>query len=155
MSPSVRETERVMIPSEDPRESMIVMPGRCCMSPAFASGENVTPDDVSARNDDRSYLSGAASSTASNGRANTSPTIVRTATRLRSTSNHTRSGSRPTSSMSTTVLAPESVDNAMNRPVPCMSGHAGSAIPVRLPARAAAIGSVGSVSGRLDTHNAR
>ena len=29
--------------------------------------------------------------------------------------------------MSTTVLAPESVDNAMNRPVPCMSGHAGSA----------------------------
>jgi hypothetical protein len=56
--------------------------------------------------------------------------------------------------MSTTVPAPASVEMAMNSPVPCMSGQAGRAVPVRLPARTAATGSGGSVPGRLTSHNA-
>ncbi len=56
--------------------------------------------------------------------------------------------------MSTTVPPPLRVDNVMNRPVPCMSGHAGSAVAACLPARTAATGSGGSVPGRAICHNA-
>ncbi len=142
-----------MNPSDAPSESMSVTSGRCASSPALVSGLQVTPDEVMTRRLDRSKR-GWVSSTARSGRANTSPTMVSTATRCRSTSDQTRAASRPASSMSTTVPPPARVVIAMNRPVPCISGQAGNAVPVRFPARAAATGSGGSVPGRPSSHNA-
>ena len=166
---------RVIIPSEAPSESMSVTSGRWRSSPAFDSGLQVTPDDVIARSAERSHRSAGpaalpsgtagdgacgvdpdwcASSSASSGRANASPTMVSTATSLRSTSSQMRAGSRPGSSRRTTVPAPASVESVMKRPVPCISGQAGRHVPARLPSRAAATGSGGSVPGRAICHSA-
>ena len=56
--------------------------------------------------------------------------------------------------MSTTVPPPDSVESVTNRPVPCMSGHAGSVVAARLPAWTATSGSGGSVPGRPICHSA-
>ena len=110
-------------PSDAPSESTMVSAGRRSSRPRFTSGLNSTPDDVIARNDERSHRSGCAASASSSGRANTSPTMVSVCTCSRATASHTSSGSRPGRSTSTTVPPPASAASVANSPVPCISGR--------------------------------
>ena len=104
--------------------------GRWRSSPALVSGLHVTPDErigpqpveIASGRGVRRVRRGAAGRT----RRRRSRASRRA---LRSTSSQTSSASRPGRSMSTTVPPPASVASAAQRPVPCMSGLAGSTCP--------------------------
>ena len=142
-----------MIPSDAPSESINVTVGSSASSPRFVSGLHVTPDDVIARSAERSQRVGSASSAPRSGRANASPTIVHTFTCSRSMAAHTASGSRRGVSSNTTVPPPDNVDSAMNKPVPCISGHAGNKVAACLPALIDVATSGGSLPGRAICHS--
>lgn len=86
----------------------------------------MTPDELMRINFDRSYSPGWASSSANIGRAKASPTMAMAWTPWVSTVRHSRAASKCGSWMVTTVPPRIMAMNALNCPVPCIKGHAGS-----------------------------
>src|SRR4051794_3964909 len=80
--------------SDEPKESSKTACGICFNKPSLVSWLHITPDDVMAITEDRSYLPGLASSSASIGLAKASPTMTMALTPSRDTVDHSSATSK-------------------------------------------------------------
>ena len=109
----------------------------CFSSPCLVSALHITPLDMICFTLEMSYglpRSAAASRAASMGFANASPTMTMSVTRRRSTTDHNRPGSSPSSGIRT--IAPPMdmcTKQASHMPVPCISGQAQSTTETSSP----------------------
>ena len=142
--------EAMPIASDEPRLSSSMSRALWRSRPFFVSAAQITPDETTSRRLAMSHRPGSASSARRMGLANASPTIDIEFTRSRSMVSSSSTGSkwRPC----TVTTEPPSIRQfmALNAPVPCMSGAAGTFTGPGLGTRAAsAAGSGSSGSGRL------
>ncbi len=90
----------------------------------MTSGLHIMPLDVTVRIDVTSYRAGSARNASRSGLANASPTIARPPQRRRVISSRADAASKWADFVSTSGAPFESALNAVNMPVPCMSGGA-------------------------------
>ena len=125
--------------SDDEKASMSIIVGLWRSRPSLDSWLHITPDEVIMNTDERSQRSGSASRARRMGLAKASPTMVMACTPSRSVTSSSSPMSRWRASRVTLLPAPHRASWAVNMPVPCMSGHAGSSLMpglARSPARA-------------------
>jgi hypothetical protein len=120
-------------PSDDPRRSASATSARARIE-SFTGCDQITPDDTIIRSDDRSYGSprcSAASSSATIGLANASPTIVRFVTRCVAIASSSSAASRLLDATVTTVPPAVNAPSDAMADVPCMRGAAARSRGVR------------------------
>ena len=121
--------------SEDPKASISSMPSWCRRRPCLDSSLHITPDEMMAVRLVRSHRPGSASRAARIGRAKASPTITAQLTCRSTIVSSSSTGSNWREVRVTTRPPSLRHSMAVNPPVPCMSGHAGSRV---MPAPVAA-----------------
>src|SRR5262245_10296462 len=89
--------------SDEPNESNSTACGMCRSKPCLLSWLHITPDEVMASTDDRSYRPGLASRCCSIGPANASPTMTIELAWFRSTSAHSAPASKCRDGSTTTL----------------------------------------------------
>ena len=136
ISSPARVSVRVIIPSDAPSESMSVTLGQVREQPALGlrAPRDARRRDRAQRREvpPRPARRRARRAAAGRTRRRRSCTPARARVRPRPTPRRRRGAACRAARPS---RRPTSVDSAMNRPVPCMSGHAGRQVAARLPAR--------------------
>ena len=114
------------IASDEENVSTRNMPGLWASIASFTGSDHITPEDATSIRLDRSQWPGRASSALTIGLPNASPTMVSAPIRSRSIVSRTSVQSRLRSTSVTTDPAWVRNMLAVNHPVPCISGQAGS-----------------------------